>query len=103
MLVCKKLNNGAYIKFLYHKGRKLLYRVDKDVVNGKARAGLHWVGSTKSTARYRIADPAYKGGKAVKVPNAKGGMDEELYAFRNQQQYPIPDGPVEVEVVSVEE
>lgn len=81
VLVCKKLNNGAYIKFLYHKGRKLLYRVDKDVVNGKARAGLHWVASTKSTARYRIADPAYKGGKAVKVPNAKGGMDTEVFRY----------------------
>lgn len=81
VLVCKKLRNGAYIKFLYHKGRKLLYRVDKDVVNGKGRAGLHWVESTKSTARYRIADPSYKSGKPVKVPNAKGGMDTEVFHY----------------------
>lgn len=30
-------------------------------------------------------------------------LGEELYAFRDQRQYPVPDGPVVVEVVSVAE
>ncbi len=30
-------------------------------------------------------------------------VGEELYAFRNQQQYPVPDGPVILEVVSMPE
>jgi len=93
-LVCKKLDNGVYAKFLYHKGKKLLYRIDKEIISGKARIGLpcgilamqipqglHWVESTKFNARYRIADPAYKGGKAVKVPNAKGGSDTKTFHY----------------------
>ena len=81
VLVCKKLGNGAYAKFLYHKGKKLLYRIDKDVFMGKTRIGLHWVESTKFNSRYRIADPAYKGGKMLKVPNAKGGRDTKSFHY----------------------
>ncbi len=80
-LVLRRRDNGAYAKFLYHKGKKLLYRIDKDVIEGKAKVGLHWVASTKPRARYRIADRAYKEGKAVKVPNAKGGKDTKIFQY----------------------
>ncbi len=81
VLLCKKLGNGTSAKFLYHKGKKLLYRIDREVVNGQVRAGLHWVKSTRFNAPYRIAAPAYKGGKAVKVPNAKGGKDTKIFHY----------------------
>ncbi|MCB0551611.1 MAG: hypothetical protein H6573_35350 [Lewinellaceae bacterium] len=81
VLLCKKLDNGVYARFFYHKGKKRLYRIDKEVISGKARIGLHWVESTKSSSRYRIADPAFKGGKAVKVPNAKGGRDTKVFHY----------------------
>jgi hypothetical protein len=71
-VVYKKLADGAYFRYLYHKGKKILYRIDKDVIGGKARIGLHWVTGTAFNARYRIADAAYKGGKTVQVPTAKG-------------------------------
>ena len=81
ILLCKKLDSGVYAKFLYHNGKKLLYRIDKDVINGKARIGLHWVKSTRFSSRYRIADPAYKGGRGVKVPNAKGGSGTQTFHY----------------------
>lgn len=81
VLLCKKLADGAYFKFLYHKGKKLLYRIDKDIINGKARIGLHWVEGTRFNARYRIADDAFRGGKKVEVPNAKGSTDAKTFQY----------------------
>lgn len=80
-VILKKLPDGNTIKFLYHKGKKLLYRIDKDVVKGKAKIGLHWVESTRFSAKYRIADVSYKGGKAVPVPNSKGGKDIKVFQY----------------------
>ncbi len=81
VLLCKKLADGAYFKFLYHKGKKLLYRIDKDVINGQTKIGLHWVEGTRYNARYRIADDAFKGGKSVEVPNAKGSVDTKNFRY----------------------
>ena len=80
-VICKKLPDGNLVKFLYHKGKKLLYRIDKDVIKGKAKAGLHWVESTRFSSKYRIADASYKGGKAVPVPNSKGGKDLKVFQY----------------------
>lgn len=80
ILVCKRLSDGAIFKFLYHKGKKLLYRVDPEIVKSKVVAGLHWVVNTRYSSRYRIADPSFKGGKAVKVPTGKGTKaDQQFY------------------------
>ncbi len=81
VLLCKKVGDGAFFKFLYHRGKNLLYRVDKDVIRGHSRIGLHWVESTKFNARYRIADTKFKGGKMIKVPNARGGKDVVLFEY----------------------
>ena len=81
VVLYKRVADGGYFRFLYHRGRKLLYRIDKEVIGGKARIGLHWVESTKFSSKYRIAAPAFKGGKAVKVPNAKGGMDSQTFRY----------------------
>ena len=81
ILLCKRLDSGVYAKFLYHKGKKLLYRIDKDVIQGKAEVGLHWVESTRFSSKYRIADAAHKGGKAVPVPNAKGGKELKVFHY----------------------
>lgn len=81
VLLCKKLADGAYFKFLYHKGKKLLYRIDRDVIDGQAHIGLHWVESTKFGARYRIADDAFQGGKTIRTPNAKGGTDAKTFHY----------------------
>jgi hypothetical protein len=75
IVLCKKIENGPIFKFLYHKKKKLLYRIDKDLINGEAKIGLHWVESTKFSSKYRIADDAFKEGQIVKIPNAKGGKD----------------------------
>jgi hypothetical protein len=80
-LVCKKLPDGGSIKFLYHKGKKLLYRIDQDVIRGKTKIGLHWVTGTQFNAKYRIADKAYKGGRLVTVPNGKGGFDTARFQY----------------------
>ncbi|MCB9295535.1 MAG: hypothetical protein H6559_20780 [Lewinellaceae bacterium] len=80
-VIFKKLPDGNTIKFLYHKGQKLLYRIDKDVIQGKAEVGLHWVESTRFSSKYRIADAAHKGGKAVPVPNAKGGKELKVFHY----------------------
>jgi len=81
VLVCKKLADGAYFKFLYHRGRKLLYRIDKDVINGQSRIGLHWVESTRFGARYRVADPAFKGGRTLEVPTGKGKTQTKPFQY----------------------
>jgi hypothetical protein len=75
VVLCKKVKNGGVYKFLYHKGKKLLYRIDKSEINGQSQVGLHWVESTKFGSKYRIADDAFKGGKTVQAPNAKGGKE----------------------------
>ncbi|MCO6488382.1 MAG: hypothetical protein J5I98_08195, partial [Phaeodactylibacter sp.] len=80
-VIFKKLPDGNIIKFLYHKGKKLLYRIDKDAINGKAGIGLHRVTGTHFNAKYRIADKAFKGGKSVSVPNAKGGADKVRFRY----------------------
>ena len=81
ILLLKRQTSGKYVRFLYHKSRRLLYRIDKDVFKGKARIGLHWVKSTKFNARYRIADPVYKGGKAVQIPTAKGKKAAKTFHY----------------------
>lgn len=80
-VICRKMKQRGYFKFLYHKKKKLLYRIDKDVFNGKAKIGLHWVESTRFSSKYRIADASYKGGKAVPVPNGKGGKDLKVFRY----------------------
>ncbi len=81
IVICKKVKRGGYFKFLYHKKKKLLYRIDEDVINGKARIGLHWVEGTHFGAKYRIADAAYKGGKAIPVPDGKGGKSLKVFQY----------------------
>ncbi len=81
VLLCKKLADGKYVRFLYHRGQQLLYRIDRDLIRGRARIGLHWVESTRYSARYRIADPAYRGGKTVAVPTAKGGTEARRFRY----------------------
>jgi|GEM_PF-5230758 len=81
VVICKKMADGRAFKFLYHKGKKLLYRIDKDIINGKARIGLHWVTGTHFNAKYRIVDRTFKGGKSVKVPNGRQGFDEVSFQY----------------------
>lgn len=80
-VLCRQMVDGGYFRFLYHKGKRLLYRIDEDVINGQARIGLHWVEGTSFGARYRIADPAFKGGKTVAVPNGRGGTDAMRFTY----------------------
>ncbi|MCB9352169.1 MAG: hypothetical protein H6573_32440 [Lewinellaceae bacterium] len=80
-VICRKMKQRGYFKFLYHKKKKLLYRIDQDVVKGKAKIGLHWVTGTNFNAKYRIADKAFKGGRATAVPNAKGGVDKVRFKY----------------------
>lgn len=81
VMIFKQVKGGGYFKYLFHRGKKLLYRVDKDMVQGKAVMGLHWVESTRFSGRYRIADPAFKDGKTLDVPNAKGGTDAKTFQY----------------------
>lgn len=81
VLLCKRLARGGYVRFLYHKGKKLLYRIDKDVIGGKARIGLHWVESTRYSSRYRIADNVFKGGKKVRIPDGRGGTEAATFHY----------------------
>ena len=81
VVICKKMADGRAFKFLYHEGKKLLYRIDRDVINGKARIGLHWVTGTHFNAKYRIVDRTFKGGKSVKVPNARQGFEEVRFQY----------------------
>lgn len=81
VLVCKKLADGAYFNFLYHSGKGLLYRIDRDIINNQVRFGLHWVESTRYNAKYRIADPQFKGTKTVEVPTAKGGTESRSFNY----------------------
>ena len=81
VLICKKLADGAYFRFLYHKGKRLLFRIDQDLIEGQRRIGLHWVESTRYNARYRIADEAFAGGKKVPVPNARGGTNPVTFEY----------------------
>lgn len=81
VLVYKKLRDGGNIKFLYHRAKQLLYRIDKDVIKNKFTVGLHWVTGTRFSAKYRVADQAYKGGKSVLVPTAKGGKELRQFQY----------------------
>jgi hypothetical protein len=80
-LICKKLADGTNVKFLYHKGKQLLYRIDQDVINGKVLFGLHWVVSTHFNTKYRIADNTYKPTRSISTPNAKGGTDMRQFEY----------------------
>jgi hypothetical protein len=81
VVLFKKFEDGGIFRFLFHKGKKLLYRIDKDTPNGQAKIGLHWVESTKYSSKYRIADDAFKEGKSLQVPNAKGGKDNKTFKY----------------------
>lgn len=81
ILICKKLKDGAFFKFLYHRKKRLLYRIDQDIIKGKKKIGVHWVEGTAFNAKYRIADPSFKGGKTLSVPNAKGGKDPRNFQY----------------------
>lgn len=81
VLLCKKLADGACFRFLYHKGKKLLYRIDYEVVDGRARVGLHWVEGTHFGARYRIADDSFKGGRTALAPDGKGGVEPRQFQY----------------------
>lgn len=81
LLLCKRLADGAAFKFLYHRSRRLLYRIDRDLINGRPCIGLHWVESTRYNARYRIADGGFRGGRAVPVPQAGGGTQLQRFEY----------------------
>ncbi|MEZ4995360.1 MAG: hypothetical protein R2824_33390 [Saprospiraceae bacterium] len=81
ILICKKMSDGQFFKFLYHQKKQLLYRIDQDIIQGTAKIGLHWVESTFFNAKYRIADPSFKGGKTLSVPNARGGVDQRSFQY----------------------
>ena len=81
VLLVKKASDGYLYRFLYHKGKRLLYRLDIDDIRGVSKVGLHWVASTRFNARYRIADPSFKTGKAVASPNGKGGTTTATYRY----------------------
>lgn len=81
MVICKKLEKGGCFKFLYHHKKKLLYRIDEDLIDNKARIGLHWVEGTSFNAKYRIADTTYKGGKTVPVPDGKGNTNPKVFQY----------------------
>lgn len=81
VLLCRKTVNGKFAKFLYHRNKKLLYRIDRDEVGGKVQAGLHWVTDTRFQAPYRIADPAFRGGRRVDVPDGRGGATIQRYDY----------------------
>lgn len=51
------------------------------MIKGKANYGLHWVTGTRFNAKYRIADPDFRGGKTVHRPNAKGGTTAARYDY----------------------
>lgn len=82
ILLYRRLADGAYVRFLFHKGKNMLYRIDCDVIKGKVMIGLHWVTGTRYGARYRIADPAYKGGRTIDVPTAKGAKVPATFEYR---------------------
>jgi hypothetical protein len=81
ILLCKRLGDGSYVKFLFHKGKNLLYRIDRDVIKDKVSIGLHWVTGTRYNAKYRIADPGYKGGRTIEVPTAKGTSASATFEY----------------------
>jgi hypothetical protein len=81
ILICKKVKGGEIFKYLYNKQKKLLYRIDRDLIKGKEKIGLHWVEGTRFNAKYRIADQSFKGGKTLDVPNAKGGLDQRTFQY----------------------
>lgn len=81
VVLCRKKLGGESFKFMYHKGKKLLYRIDQDVIGGKAYIGLHWVESTLFGARYRIADQAFKKGKRMRVPTGTTTYQTETFRY----------------------
>lgn len=80
-LICKQQKRGESFKFLYHPLKKLLYRIDEDLVDNQTRIGLHWVKSTSFNAKYRIADTTFKGGKSVQVPAPSGTTRPQVFEY----------------------
>ena len=81
IVLSRKIKDRAFTHFLYHRGKRLLYRIDRDIVRGKAQIGLHWVTGTRFNAKYRIGDGTFRGGKTVQVPNGKGGTDAVRFRY----------------------
>jgi hypothetical protein len=77
----RRMADGSSFKFLYHRGRQLLYRIDRDIIAGQARIGLHWVESTRFGARYRVADPAFGAGRKLKVPTGTTTSTTETFRY----------------------
>lgn len=80
-LLQKRLADGNTVNFLYHRGRKLLYRIDQDIIRGIPKIGLHWVRGTKYGAKYRIADPTFVGGKSVSRPTGTTTSSTATYHY----------------------
>lgn len=77
----RKVASGDYFHFLYHQGKKLLYRIDVDDIAGKQVVGLHWVESTRYNSKYRIVDPSFKGGKTLDVPTGTTTSKQETFTY----------------------
>lgn len=74
-VIYKKLADGSCFKFLYHKGKKLLYRIDQDLIKGKARIGLHWVTGTAYNAKGGTDQVRFQYGEAVSKKRARFGRE----------------------------
>lgn len=81
VLLGKRLRGNQVVKFLYHKGKKLLYRIDLDDLPTGKSIGLHWVTGTRFNAKYRLADKSFVGGKAVAQPTGKGTTATATYHY----------------------
>ena len=81
LLLRREITTGGAVHFLYHKGHNLLYRIDRDVIGGVTSFGLHWVTSTRFGAKYRIADPTFRGGRTVYQPTATGKTVPRTYHY----------------------
>ena len=81
VVLLRRMADGSSFKFLYHRGKQLLYRIDKDLIAGKARIGLHWVESTRFGSRYRIADPAFGAGRKISVPSGTTTPAAETFHY----------------------
>jgi hypothetical protein len=81
VVLCRKKPGGQSFKFLYHRGKRLLYRIDRDVLGGKAYIGLHWVESTLFGTRYRIADKGFAKGRALSIPTGKKTPETRTFHY----------------------
>lgn len=81
VVLLRRMADGSTFQFLYHRGKHLLYRIDRDVIAGKSRIGLHWVESTRFGSRYRIADPDFGAGRKVQVPTGTTTRTTETFRY----------------------